>query len=268
MSRKPYPSNVTDDEWNFVCPYLALIDAESPQRVYDLRTVFNAVRWIVRAGAPWRYLPGDFPPWEAVYQQSQRWVKAGVFEQMVHDLRELLRVLEGRGPDPTAAIIDSRTLQSTPESAHRAGYDGAKRKKGSKIHMIVDTLGHLLTLRATPANQQDRDQVDILSEQVREVTGNAVNLVYADQGYTGEDARADAKQHGIELQVVKLPAAKRGFVLLPRRWVVERSFAWLARFRRLARDYERLPRTLEGLHMMVFACVMLGKMINLLCGSS
>jgi transposase len=268
MSRKPYPSDVTDDEWNFVCPYLALIDPESPQRVYDLRTVFNALRWIVRAGAPWRYLPTNFPPWEAVYQQSQRWVKAGVFEAMVHDLRELLRVLEGKGPEPTAAIIDSRTLQSTPESGHRAGYDGAKKKKGSKIHMIVDTLGHLLTLRATPANQQDRDQVDILSEQVREVTGNAVNLVYADQGYTGEDAQADARQHGIELQVVKLPSAKRGFVLLPRRWVVERSFAWLARFRRLARDYERLPRTLEGLHMMVFASVMLGKMINLLCGSS
>src|ERR1041384_1675924 len=259
MSRKPYPSDVTDDEWNFVCPYLTLMREDAPQREHALREVFNALRYLARSGASWRMLPNDFPPWAAVYQQFDRWLKGGVFEAMVQDLREILRLCEGRNPDPTAAIIDSRTLQSTPESGHRGGYDGAKRKKGSKVHAVVDTLGHLLALRVTPANEQDRDQIDILSEQVQEVTGQSVQLIYVDQGYTGENPAADAKQHGIELHVVKLQEAKKGFVLLPRRWVVERSFAWAARFRRLAKDYERLQRTLAGLHFLVFASPMLAR---------
>lgn len=268
MSRKPYPSDVTDDEWNFVCPYLTLMREDAPQREHDLREVFNALRYLARSGASWRMLPNDFPPWAAVYQQFDRWLKAGTFEAMVHDLREVLRLCEGRNPDPTAAIIDSRTLQSTPESGHRGGYDGAKRKKGSKVHVVVDTLGHLLALRVTPANEQDRDQIDILSEQVQEATGQSVQLVYVDQGYTGENPAADARQHGIELHVVKLQEAKKGFVLLPRRWVVERSFAWAARFRRLAKDYERLQRTLAGLHFLVFASLMLARATALVHVSS
>lgn len=268
MSRKPYPSDVTDDEWNFVCPYLTLMREDAPQREHALREVFNALRYLARSGASWRMLPNDFPPWAAVYQQFDRWLKGGVFEAMVADLREILRLCEGRNPNPTAAIIDSRTLQSTPESGNRAGYDGAKRKKGSKVHAVVDTLGHLLALRVTPANEQDRDQVDILAEQVQEATGQSVQLAYVDQGYTGADPAADAKQHGIELHVVKLPQTKKGFVLLPRRWVVERSFAWAARFRRLAKDYERLQRTLAGLHFLVFACLMLARAVAFLHGSS
>jgi transposase len=254
---KPYPSDVTDEEWAFVAPYLTLMREDAPQREHDLRDVFNALRWMARAGAPWRMLPTNFPAWEAVYQQTQRWIKAGVFEAMVHDLRELLRVAAGREPDPSAAVLDSRTLQSTPESGHRAGYDGAKRKKGSKTHIAVDTLGHLLALKVTSADKQDRSQVKALAKQVRKVTHKRVTLAFVDQGYTGEQAESDAEEHGIELSVVKLPEAKRGFVLLPRRWVVERSFAWATRFRRLAKDYERLPTTLAGLHFLVFACLML-----------
>ena len=144
--RKPYPSDVSDEEWFFVAPYLALVQEDASQRTYNLREVFNALRWIVRAGAAWRMLPHDFPPWEAVYQQSQRWLSAGVFEAMVHDFRALLRLASGRTPDPTAAILASRTLRSPPESGHRSGYDGAKRKRGSKVHTAVDTLGRLLAL--------------------------------------------------------------------------------------------------------------------------
>ena len=111
----------------------------------------------MRTGSAWRYMPHDLPPWEAVYQQTRRWLSAGVFEAMVHDLRVLLRLSEGRAAsDPTAAILDSRTLRSTPESGSRCGYDGAKRKKGSKVHAAVDTLGHLLALFVTPANEQER----------------------------------------------------------------------------------------------------------------
>jgi transposase len=159
MARKPYPSDVTDEEWEFVAPYLTLIREDAPQRGHDLREVFDAMRWVVRTGSPWRYLPNDLPPWEAVYEQSRRWLAAGVFEAMAQDLRRVLRVLEGRREEPTAAIFDSRTLQSTPESGGRAGYDGAKRRKGPKVHMAVDTLGHLLSLHVTPASEQDRARV-------------------------------------------------------------------------------------------------------------
>src|SRR5829696_8245995 len=150
LTRKPYPTDVSDDEWAFVAPYLSLMTPDAPQRVYDLREVYNALRWIVHTGAPWRYLPGDLPPWPAVYQQTQRWIAAGCFEAMVHDLRALLRWTEGRADDPTAIILDSATRQSTPQSGARAGYDGHKKRKRNKIHLAVDTLGHLLTLRVTP----------------------------------------------------------------------------------------------------------------------
>ena len=163
---------------------------------------------------------------------------------------------------PTAICLDSRTLQSTPESGARAGYDGAKRRKGSKVHIAVDTLGHLLALKVTAADQGDRTQVAALAEEVQQVTGKSVQLAYVDQGYTGQNAADAAEQHGIRLEVVLHPMAKRGFVLLPRRWVVERSFAWAARFRRLARDYERLPETLKGLHFIAFAMLMNAKLLQ------
>lgn len=184
--RRFYPSDVSDDEWEFVAPYVTLMDEEAPQREYALRDLFNAVRWIVRTGAPWRYLPNDFPPWHAVYQQMRRWMAAKVFEDMVHDLRSILRMCVDREADPTAVIFDGRTMQSTPESGERAGYDGHKRKKGSKVHLTVDTLGHLLALCVTPANEQQREQVAALSLQVQQATGQSVELAYVDQGYTGD----------------------------------------------------------------------------------
>jgi transposase len=263
LPRKPYPTDVSDEEWAFVAPYLTLMTEDAPQRRHDLREVFDAVRWIVRAGAPWRLLPTNFPPWEAVYQQTQRWIKAGCFEAMVHDLRAMLRWSMGRADQPTAVIIDSATRQSTPESGHRAGYDGHKRREGSKLHAAVDTLGELLVLHVTPANAGDREQVAALAADIQAATGQTVEVGFVDQGYTGAQAEADAAAHGIRLEVIKLEAAKRGFVLLPRRWVVERSFAWAARFRRLAKDYERLPETVAGLHFVAFACLMLHRLVTL-----
>ena len=268
MERQAYPSDVSDEEWAFAAPYLVLMREDAPQREHELREVFNGLRWLVRAGAAWRMMPNDLPPWYTVYQQTQRWLAAGVFEAMVHDLRSLLRLALGREAQPSAAIFDGRTLQSSPESGQRAGYDGHKRKKGSKVHLAVDTLGHLLALHVTPANEQERDQVAKLSEQVQETTGDTVKVAFVDQGYTGEAPAQEAAQHGIELIVVKLPQAKKGFVLLPKRWVVERSFAWTARFRRLARDYERLPETLIGLHFLAFAILMLKQAVHLITNSS
>jgi transposase len=226
MDRKAYPSDVSDDEWAFVAPYLTLMTEAAPQRDYPLREVFNALRWLARSGAQWRMLPNDLPPWSAVYQQTQRWLKAGVFESLVHDLRMLLR------------------------------------------EIAVDTLGHLLALLVTPANEQDRAQVAALAEQVQVVTGETVAVAFVDQGYTGEQAAKAAEAHGMRLEVVKLPTSKRGFVLLPRRWVVERSFAWTTRFRRLARDYERLPETLAGLHFLAFAIVLLKRFVTFMVEST
>jgi transposase len=257
--RYSYPTDTSEEEWAFAAPYLTLLPEEAGQRRHDLRAVYDALRWIVRAGAAWRLLPGDLPPWDVVYAQGRRWLAAGCFEAMAHDLRVVLRLAEGRAPDPTAAVLDSRTLRSTPESGARAGYDGAKRKRGSKVHAAVDTLGHLLALHVTPANADDRAEVGRLAEAVQEATGETVEVAFVDGGYIGPKPAEAAARSGIQLKVVKHHEAKRGFVLLPRRWVVERSFAWTTRFRRLVRDYERLPQTLEGLHLAAFVSLMLAK---------
>ncbi|HNJ97617.1 MAG TPA: IS5 family transposase, partial [Ilumatobacteraceae bacterium] len=201
--------------------------------------------------------------WYTVHQQAQRWVAAGVFEQMVDDLRHILRLAAGHEAEPSAVIFDSRTVQSTPESGQDAGFDGAKKRRGRKVHLAVDTLGHLLAAYVTAANEQDRTQVAELAEQVQGITGGTVQVAFVDQGYSGQQAADDAASQAIRLEVIKLPDAKHGFTLLPRRWVIERSIAWLARFRRLARDYERLPQTLAGLHFLAFACLMLTRVVAL-----
>lgn len=181
---------------------------------------------------------------------------------MAHDLRALLRLAVEKAAEPSAVILDGRTLQSTPESGHRAGYDGYKRKKGSKVHAAVDTLGYLLALKVTAANEQERAQVGELIKEVQQVTGEKVEVAFVDQGYTGAEPADQAAKEGVHLIVVKLEQARQGFVLLPRRWVVERSFAWAARFRRLARDYERLPSTLAGLHWLAFLTLMLDSIFH------
>jgi transposase len=258
-ARKPYPSDVSDGEWEFLLPYLTLMDERAPQRKYPLRELFDGLRYVVKTGCQWRWLPHDFPPWTAVYQQARRWAQADVFEPIVHELRCVLRLAGGRGEHPTAAIFDARTLQSTPESGARAGFDGHKMKNGSKTHVAIDTLGHLLALTVTPANEQERAQVASLAAAVQRATDYHVEVAYVDQGYTGEAPAAAAGARLIQLEVVKHHEAKRGFVLLPRRWVVERSLAWLGRFRRLARDYERLGHTLAAWHWVAMIALLLGK---------
>src|SRR5258706_14554736 len=203
--RKPYPSDVSDEEWAFVAPYLALVREDAPQRRHDLREVFPAARWVVHTGAPWPWLPPDLPPWDIVYQQTRRWLEVGVFAAVVHDLRLLLRLAAGRSGQPSAAILNSRTVQLTPESGARAGYDGHKRRKGSKVHAAVDTLGHLLALVVTPPTNRDRAHVGALAREVQETTGQSVQVAFVDQGYTGEAPKAAAAAQGIELEVVKLP---------------------------------------------------------------
>jgi len=268
MEWKSSPSDISDDEWALVAPYVTLMTEEAPQRLHSLPEVCNGSRWLVRAGAPWRMMPKDLPPWEVRYQQTQRWLKAGVFEAIVHDVRAVLRLAEGREGQPSAAIVDRRTLQSTPESGPRAGDDGATRQRGGQVHLAVETLGHLLGLHVTAADAQDRAHVAQLAEQGQAVTGAAVEVALVDQGYTGNQPAEAAAAHGMQLEVVNLPAAKQGIVLLPRRWVVERSLAWAACFRRLARDDERLPATLASFHCLVFMILLRKRFVKMMVQSA
>ena len=185
----------------------------------------------------------------------------------------LLCLLKGRASEPTAAILDSRTLRSTPESGFRGGYDGHKGKKGSKLHAAVDTLGHLLALRVSPANEQERERESLGRRVGRGRAGGGDRRiggvgVRQDQGHTGERAAEEAEAHGIRLEVVKRAEAKRGFALLPRRWAVERDFAWASRFRWLVKDYERLAGTLAGPHFVAFACHFLHQAMSVLGAGS
>ncbi len=261
QSRRAYPSDVSDEEWALVAPYLTLLREDAAQRDYTLREASNGLRYVVRYGIAWRAMPHDLPP--GTRCMTRRNAGCGGLLRGP-GARPARRAAPGRGraEEPTAVVLDSRTLRSTPESGDPRGWDGHKRIRGSKLHAAVDTLGQVLALHVTPADANDRAAVAALADAVQEATGSSVDLAYVDQGYTGERAAKAAADHGIALEVVRLPEAKRGFVLLPRRWVVERAFAWMARFRRLARDYERLPATLAGLHLVAFSVLLLRRVAD------
>lgn len=260
VERQAYRSDLDDETYIFMLPYFLVAPEDAHQRKYPLREVLNAALWIGRTGSQWEYLPHDFPPYKIVHQQLMRWFERGCFENLAHDLRSLVREDALKEGVPTVAIMDSRTLQSTPESAERAGYDGGKRRKGSKIHAAVDTMGNVITLLVTAANEQDRAQVYDLCHEVQAITGDNVDVVIVDEGYTGEQAEIDAAVNGVELVVVKRPNGSQGFILLPLRWVVERTFAWTARFRRLSRDLERLESSLLGFHWLAASVTLLHKL--------
>jgi transposase len=175
---------------------------------------------------------------------------------MVSDLHSIIRVAQARQDQPSAVMMNGRRCNRVARVAHTRATTARKRKRGSKVHMAVDALGHLLVVHVMPTGEQERAQVHKLCEAVQGATGHSVKLAWADQGYTGEAAPKAAQYNGIDLQIVKLPEAKKGFVLLPRRWVVERSFGWLASFHKFSRDYERLPEVLGGLHFLAFAVLM------------
>jgi transposase len=182
MARKAHPTDVSDDAWAVVAPSVPLMTAEAPQRDQSVRAVFHDLRWMVRAGAVWRLMPHDVPPWHTVYQPRHRWLKAGVFATMGHELRTVLRLAAGRTAEPSAAIFDSRMRPSTRASGPRAGDDGATRRRGSKGPLAVERLGYLWAAHVTAASEQDRSQVSALAAKVHEVTGDAVALACVDQG--------------------------------------------------------------------------------------
>jgi transposase len=266
-ARTPYPSDVTDDEWAFVSAYLVLMDEAAPQRTHDLRAVFNGVRWIVRTGAPWRMLPHDLPPWAAVYQQTQRWIRAGVCETMVYDLRVLLRVAAGRARQHSAAIFDARTVQSTPESGARGGSDGHKRRKGSTTHLAVDTLGLLLAVHVTAANEQERAQVATLAEAVQEVTGQQSRWPLSTKGTQVRTPKRTPPHMASDWRWSRCPRRSGALCCYPGAGSSSGvSPGW--RNSDASRDYERLPDTVAALHFVAFASLMLHRVIPLLTRSA
>ena len=252
-----------------MAPYLTLMTEDAPQREHPLREVFNGLRYIVRTGMQWRMMPNDLPPWHTVYQQTQRWLKAGVFEEIVHDLRMLLREIEGRNPQPRAAIFDSRTLQSSPESGARAGYDGHKRRKGSKVHLAVDTLGQLLAVLVTPANEQERAQVAELAEQVQAATGDSVEVAFVDQGYTGEAGGGSSRSNrAFALKSSSCPPPSVASSCCPGAGSSNAALpGWLASVAWHATMSAWLKR-LAGLHFVAFAILMAHRFVTFMAQSA
>lgn len=231
-----YPSDVDDATWELIAPILARPSKLGRPRVHSDRVVYNAIQYVLRGGITWRMLPKDYPPWQSVYSRFRTWADNGTWQRLVDTLRHGLRLELGRDPNPSAGVIDSQSVATGPGGG-AVGNDPAKKVRGRKRHLLVDTEGLLVTVVVTPASAQDPTAA---YEVLEDAKGRApeLSLVWADARYRGKLIAWAKDKLGITLEIVSRAPGQRGFVVLPRRWVIERSFAWLDRCRRLARDWE------------------------------
>jgi putative transposase len=240
-----YPSDTTDTEWQIIAGYLPVGGCATSRGgrpvVYPRRDIVDAIRYLDHNGCVWRALPADFPPWPTVYHYFRIWTRDGTLARLHNSLREQIRVAEGRTPEPTAAVVDSQSLRAaeTVAKADR-GYDAGKNVNGRKRHIAVDTTGLLLVVLVTAASVQDRDAARLLLSALR-LGFPGIAKVWADGGYSGRLVDWATAALGLAVDVVRKLAGQTGFQVLPRRWVVERTFSWINRCRRTVRDYERLP---------------------------
>jgi transposase len=257
VRERRYPSDLTDAQWEIIEPMLPLPKWMGRPFKHDRRDIVDAILYVVRTGCAWRYLPVDFPPWQTVYGHFKQFNERGTTERILDELREHIRIAEGRDPEPTAGIIDSQSVKGADTvGASSRGYDAGKRINGRKRFIVTDTLGLLVVVCVMAASWQDRDggKTTLLSNYLR----SPIRHVFADQGFAGRLVDWAAEYLRTTVEIVRKPAEQRGFAVHPRRWVVERTLSWLTAHRRLARDYERDPEVSE--HMIRWAAI--GGMLN------
>ncbi|MDQ3651986.1 MAG: IS5 family transposase [Acidobacteriota bacterium] len=244
MNRKPYPTDLSDEQWQLLKPMLPPPSLVGRKREVDLREIANALFYVKRAGCAWRLVPHEFPAWQTVYYYFRKWRDAEWFVKLNDKLRTEVRTTEGRDADPSAAIIDSQSVKTTEQGGAK-GYDAGKKVNGRKRHLLVDTIGLLLIVRVLAANIQDRDGAKMLFADIKDRMPRLF-LIWADGGYRGKLIAWVATNCLWLLEIVKRNDDLKGFHVLPRRWVVERTLAWLSRNRRLSKDYERRGESAEA----------------------
>jgi len=246
-SQQIYPTDLNDTQWSKIRPYLPAEAATGRPREHGWRTILNGIFYILQSGSSWRMLPRDLPPWKTVYHYFRIWRLNGTWERLNRLLREKVRLKFGKKRQPSASILDSQSIK-TSEGGLECGFDAGKKITGRKRHTLVDTLGLILKVIVTAGNVQDRDGAKSLLEEIwaEKNVIQRLKLIWADAGYRGELLTWVEDTLGLKLEIVEKPKDRSGFYLLPKRWIVERTFAWLVRQRRLARDYERLPETSES----------------------
>ena len=273
--RSPYPSDLSDAEWSLLEPLLESPESRGRPPKWPARRVADAVFYLLRSGCAWRMLPKECPPWQTVYYHFWKWRRDGRLRQAHDRLREVVREAEGRERDPSGAVIDSQAVKGTGVGGPERGYDGAKRLSGRKRHLLVDTGGLVLGASVHAASLHDREGAQrLLTDELKESLPR-LELLWADGAYTRGFRRWAEEERGWQVKVPRhrarqlwrygLEEKPRGLMVLPRRWVVERTFAWLGHARRLAKDYERLPENGVAMILWAMSRIMLRRLARVAC---